>query len=149
MIDFKIKKLAPDEVSLAGELIEMFGFDDESEHQSFSADEYVKKMLARDDFHVIVALENDQLIGGLTAYEMKMFKRETTEMFLYEIEVAETHRQKGVGKALIEFLKQICAEKEIVEMFVGTEKDNLAARKLYATTGCKADEDSVWFNYFL
>ena len=147
MIDFEIKKLAPDEVSVAGELIEMFGFDDESEHQIFSSVEYVKKMLARDDFHVVVALENKKLIGGLTAYEMKMFKRETTEMFLYEIEVAETHRQKGVGKALIEFLKQICATKKIVEMFVGTEKDNTAARKLYATTGGKADEDSVWFNY--
>jgi aminoglycoside 3-N-acetyltransferase I len=87
------------------------------------------------------------LIGGLTAYEMKMFKRETTEMFLYEIEVAESYRQQGAGKALIEFLKQICREKGIVEMFVGTEKDNSAARRLYAVTGGKADEDSVWFNY--
>ena len=32
-------------------------------------------------------------------------------------------------------------------MFVGTEKDNSAARALYAATGGKADEDSVWFNY--
>ena len=84
---------------------------------------------------------------GLTAYELKMFKRETTEMFLYEIGVDEDHQQKGVATALIEFLKEICASKGIVEMFVGTEKDNIAARKLYATTGGVADEDSVWFNY--
>ena len=49
--------------------------------------------------------------------------------------------------ALIEFLKEICVKKGIIEMFVGTEKDNVAARKLYATTGGIADEDSVWFNY--
>ena len=147
MINFQIKKLDSNQVSLAKELIEMFGFDDESENQTFSSDEYVRKLLKRDDFHVIVALENGQLIGGLTAYEMQMFKRETTEMFLYEIEVAEEHRRKGIGKALIEYLKEICLEKGIIEMFVGTEKDNIAARKLYVSTGGETDEDSVWFNY--
>lgn len=147
VINFQIKKLDSNQVSLAKELIEMFGFDDESENQTFSSDEYVRKLLKRDDFHVIVALENGQLIGGLTAYEMQMFKRETTEMFLYEIEVAEEHRQKGIGKALIEYLKEICLEKGIVEMFVGTEKDNIPARKLYVSTGGETDEDSVWFNY--
>jgi len=100
-------------------------------------------MLERTDFYVIVALENGKLVGGLTAYEMQMFKSETAEMFLYEIEVCESHRQKGIGKALIEFLKQICREKGIVQIFVGTEKDNFPARKLYASTGGEADEDSV------
>ena len=84
---------------------------------------------------------------GLTAYELKMFKRETTEMFLYEIGVDEDQQQKGVGTALIKFLKEICVKKGIVEMFVGTEKTNIPDRKLYATTGGVADEDSVWFNY--
>lgn len=106
MIDLEIKKLDSFEISLAKELIEMFGFDDETEHFVFSSDEYIGQMLAREDFHVIVALDEGKLIGGLTAYEIKMFKRETTEMFLYEIEVAETHRQTGIGKALIEFLKK-------------------------------------------
>ncbi len=86
--------------------------------------------MTRSDFHVIVALKDGELIGGLTAYEMQMFKRETTEMFLYEIEVSEKYRRKGVGKTLIEFLKQICIEKGFVEMFVGTEKDNVPSRKI-------------------
>ena len=145
MINLEIRKLDCDEIELAKDLILMFGFDDEN--RILPSDEYVAEMLARNDFHVIVALENHRLIGGLTAYEMKMFKRETTEMFLYEIEVAKPYRQKGVGKALIEYLKQICFEKKIVEMFVGTEKENFPARGLYETTGGYADENSVWFNY--
>ena len=76
-----------------------------------------------------------------------MFKRETSEMFLYEIEVAEGYRQQGIGKALIEKLIKICLEKGMVGMFVGTSKDNSSARRLYESTGGKADEDSVWFNY--
>jgi len=145
--NYEVKKLSVDDVSVAQELIELFGFAEGSRHQIFSSEKYVQEMLGRDDFHVIVALENNRLIGGLTAYEMKMFKRETTEMFLYEIEVAETHRRKGIGKALIESLKQICVEKGIVEMFVGTERDNLAAQKLYAATGGEYDDGSVWFSY--
>jgi aminoglycoside 3-N-acetyltransferase I len=143
----QIKKLDSGEVALAKELIVMFGFSEGSRHQIFASDKYVREMLEREDFHVIVAVENEKLAGGLTAYEMKMFKRETTEMFLYEIEVAEEFQRRGIGKALIEKLKEICAEKGIVEMFVGTEKDNFAARKLYSSTGGIVDEDSVWFNY--
>ncbi|MCD9187659.1 MAG: GNAT family N-acetyltransferase [Pyrinomonadaceae bacterium] len=123
----EIKKLGLTEIALARELIEMFGFEDESGNRQFSSVEYTRRMLERADFHVIVALHNGKLVGSLTGYEMKMFKSETTEMFLYEIEVVESHRQKGIGKALIEFLKQICREKEIVQIFVGTEKDNFPA----------------------
>jgi aminoglycoside 3-N-acetyltransferase I len=144
---FEIKKLDPTEIELAKELIVMFGFTEGSSRQIFSGNDYTQEMLAKEDFHVIVALEDGQLIGGLTAYEMKMFKRETTEMFLYEIEVAESHRQRGIGTALIQFLKEICHQKGIVEIFVGTEKDNFPARKLYSATGGVADEDSVWFSY--
>ena len=143
--NLKIRKLEGGEIELAKQLILMFGFD--IENSKLPSDEYVSEMLIRKDFHVIIALEEGKLVGGLTAYEMKMFKRETTEMFLYEIEVAESSRQKGIGTALIEFLKQICVEKGIVEMFVGTEKKNIPARKLYAATNGEADEDSVWFNY--
>jgi len=142
-----IKKLESSEITLAKEVILMFGFDHETDEPALPADKYIVEMLARNDFHVIVALKHGRLTGGLTAYEMNMFKRKTTEMFLYEIEVEESYRQKGIGKALIEYLKQMCDSKGIVEMFVGTSKDNLAARKLYSTTGGKADEDSVWFNY--
>jgi aminoglycoside 3-N-acetyltransferase I len=143
--NWEIRKLGSGEIELAQELILLFG--NEDKNRDLPPVEYLAQMLARKDFHVVVAVENEKLIGGLSAYEMKMFKRPTTEMFLYEIEVAQAHRQKGIGKALIEFLKQICLEKGIVEMFVGTSKDNLAAGKLYKATGGKADEDSLWFNY--
>ena len=145
--NIEIKKLAKGEIGWAKSLVTMFGSDDGDENFAPPSDDYCAKMLAREDFHVIVALDGGRLVGGVTAYEMKMFKRETTEMFLYEIEVAETHRRQGVGKALIERLMLICREKGIVEMFVGTEKENTPARRLYGSTGGKADEDSVWFNY--
>ncbi|HEY8560708.1 MAG TPA: GNAT family N-acetyltransferase [Pyrinomonadaceae bacterium] len=145
----EIRKLDESEIALARSLILMFGGDGGAESEKITppADEHIAAMLARGDFHVIAALDGNRLVGGLTAYEMTMFKRETREMFLYEIEVSEPFRRRGIGKALIESLKAICEEKSIAEMFVGTSRDNLAARKLYAATGGKADTNSVWFNY--
>lgn len=142
----EIKKLRPNDFLLAKELVDMFDVDDEKD--VLSSTEYVRKMLERNDFHVLIALQNDKLLGGLTAYEMQMFKSETKEMFLYEIEVAESRRREGIGKALIEHLKEICLEKGIVQMFVGTEKDNLPARKLYVSTDGETDEETVWFYYY-
>lgn len=147
MSAIEIKKLNAAEAAQACEIARIFGFSENSKRQVFASATYVRQLLERNDFHVIVAIENGKLVGGLTAYEMQMFKRETTEMFLYEIEVVESHRRKGIGTALIEFLKRICVEKGIVEMFVGTETENLPARRLYAGTGGQADENSVWFNY--
>lgn len=144
---FKIKKLTPGEIELAKKLFVFFQTDDGVENPTLPSDEYVAEILAKDDFHVLVALENDEFAGGLTAYEMKMYKSVFTQMFLYEIAVEEIHRQKGAGTALVEFLKKFCLEKGITEMFVGTDQDNFAARKLYSTTGGIQDEDSVWFTY--
>jgi aminoglycoside 3-N-acetyltransferase I len=97
---------------------------------------------------VIVALNNGVVIGGLTAYELDMYKEETTEIFLYEIAVEPLYRRNGVAKELIESLKKVCVSKGIREMYVGTEKDNYPAIKLYKATGGKMEE-IAWFVYDL
>src|SRR5215203_550557 len=129
--DLKIKKLRSDEAKLAKELFTFFQIDDGVENPTQASEEYLTKLLERPDFHVVVAIDNGVVIGGLTAYELLKYKSETTEMFLYEINVAATHRRKGVASALIEFLKETCAEKNIKSMFVLAEADNLPAVRLY------------------
>ena len=91
---------------------------------------YLLEMLSKDDFHVIVALQNGNLLGGVTGYELPMYKRQIREMFLYEIAVRPEFRQQGIAKALIERLKQICKEKGIEEMYVGASTPNKAAMAL-------------------
>lgn len=95
-MSLSIKKLDSNEMALAKELILMFGFDDENDF--LPSDEYTAQMLARKDFHIIVALENDKLIGGLTAYQMNMFKRETTEMFCMKSKFRRITDKKALAK---------------------------------------------------
>ncbi|MDQ3749371.1 MAG: GNAT family N-acetyltransferase [Acidobacteriota bacterium] len=143
---FSIKKLDSEDLALAKQLFLFFQIDDGVVNPTAASDEYLNNLLSRDDFHVIVAIENEMVIGGLTAYELAMCKEETTEIFLYEIGVEPLHRKKGVARALVEFLKEISRVKGITYMFVGTEADNTPAIRLYETTGGKC-EDIAWFVY--
>jgi aminoglycoside 3-N-acetyltransferase I len=146
---YKIQKLAPGDIDLAKQLFWFFQTDDGIAAPIIPTDKYINTLLLRDDFHVVVALQNDALIGGLTAYELDMYKAEIKEMFLYEIAVEPRHREKGVAKALIGFLKIIAVAKGMKEMYVGTTNNNHAAMKLYKSTGGQAEADVVWFVYQL
>jgi aminoglycoside 3-N-acetyltransferase I len=146
-MDFTIKQLSNQDIRFARELFYFFQIDDGITEPMVPSDKYIYDLLSKDDFHVIVALQNHLLIGGLTGYELEMYKEEIKEMFLYEIAVVEDYRKKGVAKALIEFLKQLCVLKGIREMYVGTSVNNTAAMKLYKSTGGQADEDIAWFVY--
>jgi aminoglycoside 3-N-acetyltransferase I len=144
---FTIKKLKGTDAELAKQLFWFYQVDDEVAEPLIPSNEYLKKLLTKNDFHVLVALQNDKLIGGLTAFELPMYKEEVNEMFLYEIAVEQEYRKMGVAKALIENLKNICRDKGIKGMYVGTSTDNIPAMRLYKATGGEADEKIAWFVY--
>ncbi len=147
-MDYIVKKLSPSDISLAKQLILLFQAEFEDKYVPISNDKYLPGLLAKDTFHVFVAVKDEIVIGGLTAYELPMFNEETKEMFLYDIAVDKNHWQKGIAKELVNALKKTCADKNIKIMFVGTDTYNEAAKKLYKTTGAEMEE-IVWFTYDL
>lgn len=146
-MQFTLSKLGPGDTGLAKQLFWFFQEDDQIARPAIPTDDYLHDLLSKEDFHVIVALQNGALAGGLTGYELPMYKRQIREMFLYEIAVKPEFRKQGVATALIERLKQICKEKGIEEMYVGTSTPNKAAMTLYASTGGEQEPDIAWFVY--
>ena len=61
-------------------------------------------------------------------------------MLLYEIEVAEPFRRRGIGAALIERTKQWARDVDADELWVLTYASNAPAMALYASTGGEEDE---------
>lgn len=139
-MSIEIIKLGSNQVDLALQLFLFYQRDDGIENPTQGSDKYLKNLLSRTDFHVIVAVENEKVIGGLTAYELRKYKDEEREMFLYEIAVEAEYRRKGVGRALIEYLQRICREKGIGVMFVGALENNQPALKLYRATGGRGEK---------
>jgi aminoglycoside 3-N-acetyltransferase I len=144
---FPIQKLGPTDLPLARQLFSLFQQAFEEPSEPVPTDTYVGAVLAKTDFHTLVATTQGRVVGGVTAYELPMFPRQITEMFLYDIAVDEACRQHGVAAALIEALKTICVQRGITALFVGTDTDNSPALALYHATGGVADEQIAWFNY--
>ena len=91
--------------------------------------------LAREGHHLLFALsDEDEPIGFVSGVET-MHPDKGTEMFLYELDVAEAHRGKGVGRALVAALAHLARELGCYGMWVATDADNVAALKAYTAAG--------------
>ena len=143
-MNLTIKKLKPEDFELAKLISLFFQVDDGVENPTSVSDEYMKKLLSKQGFYILVAVENEKILGGLTAYEFIKSKCEEREMFLYEIGVEASYRRKGVARKLIEGLIEICKEKGIKTLFVATEMDNEPAKKLYEKTGGKFENAAIY-----
>jgi aminoglycoside 3-N-acetyltransferase I len=147
-MDIIIKKLSANDLQQAKKFIKYWKEEDGVDASNIPDDNYLQNLLAKASFHMYIALKDNVIIGGLTAYELSMYLEQTTEMFLYEIGVDEKYRKQGVGAKLIEALKQTCKWKGIKLIYVGTEINNEPARQLYKATGGELEEIS-WYTYEL
>lgn len=139
-----IKHLTATDLPLAKALLRRWAEDDGKPNARLPADRYLEQLLSRPDFHVFVALDGERVIGGASAYELPMFGREITELFLYEIGVEEAYRRRGVAANLVEAIKELCAEKGLPVMFVATEAENRPAKALYEKTGGELEEVAMY-----
>src|ERR1700749_3014753 len=108
---FAIKKLEIGDTELFKQLLWFYQVDDEVTEPVVPSEKYLRKLLSKDDLHILVAIVDYQLVGGLTAFELPMYKEEVNEIFLYEIAVEPLYRKMGVATVLIEELKNICRKK--------------------------------------
>jgi len=99
----------------------------------------------------LLIAENEGIpYGFLTAYTLPRLDELNPEIFLYEIEVNVNYQRQGVGTLLIQKLLEIAKEIKAKEIFVLTNANNMAAMKLYQSTGgIRENSDDVMFVYFL
>ena len=92
-------------------------------------------MLLREPSYVmVVALTDGNDVMG-RIYGNILHRYEATDLLLYEVDVVEAHQRKGVGRAMIDFLSDLSAQRAYGEMWVLTELDNQAANALYKSGG--------------
>jgi GNAT superfamily N-acetyltransferase len=109
-------------------------------------DHHLKALLANNAFTVLVALDGDRVVGGLTAHTIPSYYCELPEMYLYDMAVATDHQRKGIGVKLLQTLKDHCRENGYSEIFVQADKPDTHALEFYRSTGGNA-EQVVHFTY--
>lgn len=107
------------------------------------------RFLAAPDHHLLFALDADGAALGFVSGVETTHPDKGTEMFLYELGVAEAARGRGVATALVTALRELAAERGCYGMWVLTDADNAAANATYRKTGGGDVQTPVMYSWDL
>jgi aminoglycoside 3-N-acetyltransferase I len=139
---FSIRKLELGDAELFRSLNAMFGEafgDAEAYGAAPPSDAYLETLLAKPHVIPIVALSEGEVVGGLVAYELDKFEQSRSEIYIYDLAVAEAHRRQGIATALIERLREIAAERGAWVIYVQADLGDEPAIALYTKLGRRED----------
>jgi len=91
---------------------------------------------------MIVALEGRSPVGWAYGYELPRVDRAEPMWLLYEIDVAGSHRRRGLGKALLGRFRDEAGG----PVWLLTNEENTPAMRLYAG-GHRPNRDDVLFRF--
>jgi len=84
--------------------------------------------------------------GFVTGVEMT-HPDKGTEMFLYELAVAEGHRNRGIGRSLVAALAELARDRGCYGMWVLTDPGNAAAQIAYSAAGGVREADQAFITW--
>jgi aminoglycoside 3-N-acetyltransferase I len=119
---------------LARRLFAMMAEVFEEPNQTLS-DAYLDALLSRTDFWAMAALLGQEVVGGITAHALPMTRAETTELFIYDVAVHTDHQRRGVGRQLLNALRDAAASESIGELFVPADNEDTHALDFYRAVG--------------
>ena len=94
-------------------------------------------LLGNPSFVALVALEEGDIRGGLTAYLLPSYEQTEPLTFLYDLAVDRAHHRQGWGRRLLEALQQIAP----ADIFVAAHARDKTALDFYRAGG--GNEESV------
>jgi aminoglycoside 3-N-acetyltransferase I len=144
----KIKRLTGKDLRLFKELLKLFEDMFKMKNAPTVKESYLHELLENPTFLAYAIILNNELIGGLTAYELPKYYSEESEVFIYDLAIKAEYQRKGLGKMLISSLKEQYSNAGIREIFVAANIEDKHALKFYHSTGGKV-EKVVHFNYKL
>ncbi|MQY32370.1 hypothetical protein SRB17_03180 [Streptomyces sp. RB17] len=100
--------------------------------------EWAERFLTTAGHHLLLAYADGGPVGFVSGVET-VHPDKGTEMFLYELEVAEPYRRRGIGRALVERLAVLARERGCYGMWVGVDAGNDVALAAYRSAGGKDD----------
>lgn len=84
------------------------------------------------------AVAEGHVVGGITAFLLPLTRLEQREMFVYDIAVRVEWQRKGIGRALVNTLRQAASAEGIAEGFVLADNEDTHALDFYRALGASA-----------
>jgi ribosomal protein S18 acetylase RimI-like enzyme len=91
--------------------------------------------------YMAVALDGSVMVGFASAVRYSHPDKKRPQFWVNELSTAQSHRRRGLARAMMGLLAEAARDAGCFEMWVGTEVSNAAARRTYeAADGEEGDE---------
>ena len=134
--------LSGDDVERMHALLDLYGeaFGEPDTYSDARPDDaYLEDLLASPAFVTLIAENEGRVVGGLSAYVLPKFEQARSEVYIYDLAVAEDFRRLGIATALIEGLKPIAVERGAWVIFVQADRVDAPAVALYEKLGTREE----------
>lgn len=137
-----IQRLTANDLDTMRAMLAMFGhaFDDVDTYTAAQpGDDYLRRLLSGTQFIALAALEQGQVVGGLAAYELHKFEQARSEIYIYDLAVAQAHRRQGIATAMIDELRRTASRRGAYVIYVQADLGDDPAIALYTKLGTRED----------
>ncbi len=94
--------------------------------------------------------ESASVLGGIASARVQHKPYDKMKwLYIDEVDTAANFRQRGVGSSLMKCLLAYADENDLEEVWLGTESDNMPARKLYESLQPNFIDQVVGFTFEL
>lgn len=135
-------RLGPDDLGPMRDVLTLYAeaFDDRGSYLSAQPDDdYLRGLLASDGFIQLAAFADDGVVGALSAYVLQKFEQARSEIYIYDLAVAEAHRRRGIAEAMIGHLGTIARKIGAWVTYVQADYGDEPAVALYTKLGTRED----------
>lgn len=144
-----IKLLSAKDLDQFIELLNVFEEVFELEKAPLPPKKHLLRVMESPGFFSMVAIHDNKVIGGLTAYTFEQYHSTQPIAYIYDLAVLASFQRKGVGKSLIKIFNDHCKSLGYQEVFVQADKDEPQAVEFYRRTPITEEEDVAHFYYRL
>ena len=117
----------------------------DNEMTSYQADT-LKEFLKNPMNILLLAYDQEHIAGAALCYELPHPAGENS-LYVHELDTHPGYRRRGVATAIMRKLHEIARQRQLGELWLGTETDNAAANRFYKSLQPAEIEPSVIYTY--
>jgi len=145
----QIQKLPHSDIPNFSDLIRLFADVFVMNNFKIPPRDHLQELMSNRNFIVFVAIENNKVVGGLTAYTLQQYYSTKPLAYLYDMGIAPEFQRQGIGKKLVTALNTYCRSEGFEEVFVQADKADQLALDFYRSTPVTEENEVVQFSYRL
>ncbi len=140
----KISRAKLKDLKVLAELFDAYRIFYKQDSNISAAKRYLKQRIMQNDSIIYIAFENDDAVGFTQLYPMFSSVSMQSMYILNDLFVIPSHRNKGIGEALLDRAKHLCRSENNKGLGLQTAFDN-PAQNLYSRLGFVKETDLFFF----